>query len=164
MINIAKSSWIVFMLLVIMVSSAGSAEVGEPMPEFAVQAFDGNILSRATFAGRPVMLVFWNTWCDDCMRDLPKINRMAQEFGSRGLAVLAINTGLNDSESKARAYWKRYGYWFPTGYDGSFRIGTAFKVRGVPAVFLIDTKGIVRYKNSQPPEDMEARFRQLIDR
>jgi peroxiredoxin len=137
------------------------AEVGEPMPDFAVQTFDGKFLSRSTFVGKPLLLVFWNTWCDDCLRDLPIINRMARELVPRGLAVLAINTGLNDSESKARAYWKKYGYGFPTGFDRSFEIGTAFKVRGVPTVFLVDSKGIVRYKHPQPPKEMEELFKQL---
>ena len=96
------------------------------------------------------------------MRDLPKINRLAEEFVPRGLAVLAINTALNDSESKARAYWKKSGHGFPAGFDHSFEIGQAFKVRGVPTVFLVDSRGAVRYKHPLPPKDMDVRFKQLI--
>jgi cytochrome c biogenesis protein CcmG/thiol:disulfide interchange protein DsbE len=161
MFKIAAIHLILICFLATFAPSARSAEVGEPMPDFAVQTFDGKSISSATLAGKPAMLVFWNTWCDDCLRDLPIIDRLAREFVPRGLAVLAVNTGLNDSEGKARAYWQRYGYGFPTGYDHSFAIGTAFKVRGVPTVFLIDSKGIVRYNNSLPPKDMEERFRQL---
>jgi peroxiredoxin len=159
--SIAKILWFALWLLTVMASPAWSAEVGDPMPDFAVQTFDGKLVSRATFAGKPLLLVFWNTWCDDCLRDLPVIDRMARRFAPEGLAVLSINTALNDSEVKARAYWKKYGYVFPTGFDHSFEIGQAFKVRGVPTVFLIDSKGIVRYKSPQPPKDMEARFKQL---
>lgn len=161
MANIAKIPRIALWLLILMASPVWGAEVGELMPDFTIQTFDGKLLSRATFAGRPMLLVFWNTWCDDCMRDLPKINRLAQEFVPRGLAVLAINTALNDSESKALAYWKKSGYGFPTGFDHSFEIGQAFKVRGVPTVFLIDSKGVVRYKHPLPPKDMDVRFKQL---
>jgi len=121
-------------------------------------------LTVKALPGKPLLLVFWNTWCDDCLRDLPEINRLAREFVPRGLVVLAVNTGLNDTESKARKYWKKYGYGFPTGFDHSFVIGTAFRVRGVPTVFLVDSKGIVRYKNPQPPKDMEARFKMLTGR
>ena len=151
----------VLLLLMFTLSPGWGAEVGEPMPDFSVQTFDGKSLTRANFAGKPLLLVFWNTWCPDCMRDLPEINRLAQKFVPQGLAVLAVNTGLNDTESKARAYWKKSAYLFPTGFDHSFEIGTAFRVRGVPTVFLVDSKGIVRYKNPQPPKDMEARFRLL---
>jgi len=111
--------------------------------------------------GKPLMLVFWNTWCPDCMRELPKINRIAEKLGPRGLTVLAVNTGLNDSESKARAYWKKYGYVFPVGFDHSFEIGQAFRVIGVPTIFLVDSKGIVRYKNPLIPDNLEERLKQL---
>lgn len=149
------------LFLLFMFSTVWGAEVGESLPDFTVQTFDGKLVSRSSFAGKPLLLVFWNTWCDDCLKDLPEISHLAREFGPKGLAVLAINTALNDSESKARAYWKKYGYQFPTGFDQSFEIGKAFTLRGVPTVFLIDSKGVVRYKNSQPPKEMAARFRQL---
>src|SRR5919108_5480992 len=98
MTSIAKLAQMALLFLMVTVSPALSAEVGEPLPEFAVQTFDGKNLSRATLAGKPLMLVFWNTWCPDCMRELPRINRLAEKFGPRGLVVLAVNTGLNDSE------------------------------------------------------------------
>ena len=159
--RIAKLIPFVLLFLLAMNCPVRGAEVGEPLPDFSVQTFDGKSFTRAGFAGKPLLLVFWNTWCVECQRDLPEINRLAREFGPRGLQILAINTGLNDTESKARNYWKKYGYGFPTGFDHNFEIGQAFKVRGVPTVFLVDAKGIVRYKHPLPPKDMEALFKQL---
>ena len=152
---------LVLLMLMFTLSPGWAIEVGEPLPDFSVQTFDGKSLTRASFAGKPLLLVFWNTWCPDCMRELPEINRLAEKFGLKGLEVLGVNTGLNDSESKARAYWKKSAYLFPTGFDHSFEIGTAFRVRGVPTVFLVDSKGVVRYKQSLLPKDMEERIRQL---
>lgn len=153
--------YLAFGLLFIPASPAIGVEVGEPLPDFSVQTFDGNTISRAALAGKPAMLVFWNTWCVECETELPKINGLALRFGREGLSILAINTGFNDSERKARAYWKKYGYVFPVGYDHSFETGTKFKVIGVPTVFLADSKGIVRYKSSLLPDDIEERIRRL---
>ena len=139
------------------------AEVGEPVADFTVQTFDGITFSRAALAGKPIMLIFWNTWCPVCREELPKINRLAERFGPGKAAILAVNTGLNDSEGKARAYWKKFGYVIPVGFDHSFEIGKAFKVRGVPTVFLVDSKGIVRYKNSVLPDNIEERIEKLSD-
>jgi thiol-disulfide isomerase/thioredoxin len=147
--------------LIATVSPGWGAEVGEPMPDFTIQTFDGRSLSRTSVTGKPTLLVFWNTWCSDCRRELPKINRLAEKFGPSGVVILAINTGLNDSENKARAYWKKYGHVFPVGYDHSFEIGHAFKVRGVPTVFLVDSKGVVRYKSTLLPDDIEERVARL---
>jgi cytochrome c biogenesis protein CcmG/thiol:disulfide interchange protein DsbE len=164
MAGITKNTWALLLFLTLVHAPAWSVEVGEPLPGFSFQTFDGKNLSRAALAGKPMLLVFWNSWCDDCMRELPLINRLAQRFGPRGVAVIAINTGLNDSESKARAYWKRSAYVFPTGYDHSFEIGKAFRVVGVPALFLVDARGVVRYKSPLLPGDIEARMEQLIRR
>jgi thiol-disulfide isomerase/thioredoxin len=154
-------SIMVMVLLLFTFSPGLCAEVGERLPDFSVQTFDGKSLTGAGFTGKPLLLVFWNTWCSDCMRELPEINLLAEKFAPKGVAFLAINTGLNDSESKARAYWKKSAYLFSSGFDRSFEIGTALKVMGVPTIFLVDAKGIMRYKLFQLPGDMEERIRQL---
>jgi peroxiredoxin len=143
------------------VSPGWSLEVGATLPEFAVKSLAGDTISRESLAGKPALLVFWNTWCPICKQELPLINRMAQKYASQGVAVLAINTGLNDSEVKTRAFWKKSGYLFPTGFDGSFAIGEAFGVRGVPTVLLVDARGVVRYQSPLFPENMDERIRQL---
>jgi hypothetical protein len=47
------------------------------------------------------------------------------------------------------------------GFDHYFEIGTALGVRSVPTIFLVDPKGVVRYKQARILEDMEERFEQL---
>jgi cytochrome c biogenesis protein CcmG/thiol:disulfide interchange protein DsbE len=147
--------------MISMPSPGWSVEVGDPMPEFTIQTFDANSSSRTSLEGKPSLLIFWNTWCPNCMKELPQINRLAETLGPKGLKVLAVNTAINDTENKARAYWEKYDYVFPSGFDRSFKVSQIFGVRGVPTIFLVDSKGIVRYKQTVLPEDMEERFKQL---
>lgn len=156
-----KILWVALWLSTVVVVPVWGIEEGQPLPEFSIQAFDGNDYSRATLEGKPVLLVFWNTWCPVCLKELPRVNRLAEKFGPRGLVILAVNTAINDSEIKARVYVEKYGYKFPIAFDHDFETGQAFGLRGVPTVFLVDTQGIVRYKRSQLPEDMEVHFKQL---
>jgi hypothetical protein len=86
---------------------------------------------------------------------------LAEKLAGGGATLLAVNTGINDSEKKARAYWKKYGYVFPVGFDSDFEMTTAFGVRGVPTILLADSKGVVRYRNALLPEDVEERVTQL---
>jgi thiol-disulfide isomerase/thioredoxin len=137
-------------------------EVGERIPDLgSVQSLSGETITAAALAGKPVLIVFWNTWCPNCSRELPRVARLAGRYSANRLAVLAINTGLNDSEGKARSYWKKYGYRFPALFDRYFELGKSFRVSGVPTVLLIDRKGIVRYKNAALPEDVEKRIADL---
>ena len=160
-IGIMRIPLVVLACLMAMVSPGWGVEVGEPLPDFTLQTFDGGTASRATLEGKPILVIFWNTWCPKCLRELPEINRQSEKFGPRGLAVLAVNTAMNDTESKARAYWNKYGYAFSCGFDHDFDVGQAFGVFGVPTIFLVDSKGVVRYKQSLLPEDLEERFKQL---
>jgi len=148
----------------VMVTAGWGVETGETIPDFGIKTLSGASLSRASLSGRPLLLTFWNTWCPNCRKELPEINRLAEKFAAKGLAVLAINTGLNDSESKARAFWKKNGFSFPAGFDHGFDIGESFGIQGVPTVLLVDARGVVRYKSPLLPENMEERIRQLTSK
>lgn len=140
---------------------AWSAEVGDRLPEFTIRTFAGHELSRKDLQGKPALLVFWNTWCSICLRELPEIDHLAKKYGPLGLTVVAINSGYNDSEAKARTYWKKYAFVFPSGYDHSFEFGQSVGLRGVPTIYLIDNKGTIRYKHSTVPPNMDEHFERL---
>lgn len=159
--NITKTLGILPWLLIVFVVHAWCIEPGDSIPDFSIRTFDGRVVSTSSLEGRPVMLVFWNTWCASCRRELPRIDRLAAEFGPQGLELLAINTGFNDSESKARAFWQKSGYLFPFAFDHRFDVGQAFAIRGVPTIFLIDDKGVVRYKQAVIPPNMDVQFKRL---
>lgn len=150
-----------FLYQMIVASASWSIEVGDPMPDFGLHTFAGKNVTRAALSGKPALIVFWNTWCTNCSRELPLIGQLAKQFSPKGLTVLAINTGMNDSEGKARAYWEKRGYQFPVGFDRTFEIGQAFGIIGVPTVLLVDAKGTVRYKNPSIPDNMDERFKEL---
>jgi peroxiredoxin len=139
-------------------------EVGEPIPDFGIRTLSGEVLSRTTLAGRPLLLLFWNTWSPDSRRELPLLNHLVEKFSQRGLTVLAINTGYKDSERKARAFWKKHKFLFPAGYDKYLEIGDSFGIRETPTVLLVDAWGIVRYKNPLLPQNMEEQMNQLYSR
>lgn len=135
--------------------------MGDRLPDFTLRTFAGNEISLADLQGRPTFLVFWNTWCGVCLRELPEIDRLAKKYGPLGLTVLAVNSGYNDSEIKARAYWKKYGFSFSSGFDHAFAFGQAVGLRGVPTIFLLDSKGVIRYKHSTAPPNMDEYFKRL---
>jgi thiol-disulfide isomerase/thioredoxin len=161
--RLLRASLLALCFVTAMASLCRSVEVGESMPEFAIGTFNGASTSNATLKGKPLLLIFWNTWCPKCMKELPEIKRLHEAYGPKGLAVLAVNTAMNDAESKARAYWDKYGYGFPGGFDRYFETGQAFGVFAVPTVLLIDSKGVVRYKQAGLPEDVEDRIKLMIE-
>lgn len=141
-------------LLALLSTNALALELGSPVPDFSLRSFSGQQFSPTTLAGKPLLLVFWNTWCVNCQRELAELQRLAITYGPHKLTILAVNTGINDSEAKARDYLKQHRYSFAAGFDHDFSIGQAYQVRGVPTVCLIDATGVLRYRQAGLPDDL----------
>jgi thiol-disulfide isomerase/thioredoxin len=72
-------------------------KIGEVFPDFAFTDFEGRAHKLSDYAGRPVLLDFWATWCAPCMADLPKLD----ELHGRGMAIVGMN--VDQDPEKARA-------------------------------------------------------------
>ena len=152
---------VIVALFVFLTTPVWAIEVGEPLPQFSLRTFAGESVSTSALKGKPVLVVFWNTWCAVCMHELPQIDRLVKSVGSEKLTILAINTAINDSEKKAWKYWQKKGFGFSFAFDKYFELGQAFSIRGVPTIVLADDQGVVRAKFNNLPDDIKKRIAQL---
>lgn len=84
MLNMTRIATIPLVALLLQWSMAlpgWGVEVGEPFPDFSIETFEGNNISYASVEGKPLLLIFWNPWCPNCMRELPEISRLCEKFG-----------------------------------------------------------------------------------
>ena len=72
------------------------AELNRPAPAFSLPETFGGSVGSESYRGRPVLLVFWTTSCGICRRELPAVSRVAPEFRSKGIGVVAIHLGGAD--------------------------------------------------------------------
>ena len=158
-------SFAIATLLLFCTATAGfSLGVGEAAPAFSLTSSEGASLNLEDFKNKgPLMLVFWATWCPVCKEELPQIKKIVDEFGPRGLAVIGINVGVNDSPRKMVAYKKKYGLEYPVAFDQDSRVTKAFGVAGTPTILILDKKGIVRYRNAAVPDDLGQHFAKLTE-
>lgn len=121
------------------------ARRGDVVPAFTVQGLDGDTLRLPdAYAGRPVLVNLWASWCGPCIEEMPELDRFAREQGETGVQVLGI--ALDDVEA-VRGFLQRV----PVGYaialdapgpaDAGVRLGNP---RGVlPYTVLIGADGRV---------------------
>lgn len=90
---------------------------------------------------------FWGPSCAPCVKEAPLIEDLHQRSAATGLHVLTV-TGEDTVD--VRAFMAENGYTYPVLHDPSGKAHAAWRVRGIPASFLVDAQGtIVRVLN--PP-------------
>ena len=136
--------------MLVAVTPATAADVGDVAPDFEVATQDGDVLRLSEFRGRkPVYVVFWNTWCSFCIKKVPRYIKLQERFGDK-IEIIAINTTWSDSPEKVRVFKERFNVNYSTVFDIGKLITDRFDVTNVPAEFIIDVNGIIRYRNSVP--------------
>ncbi|HLJ53732.1 MAG TPA: TlpA disulfide reductase family protein [Chthonomonadaceae bacterium] len=112
--------------------------LGKPAPAVAVTELEGGRRTLGDFKGKVVLIDFWATWCPPCRKGLPETQRFYQEYGSRGLAVLAVS---DESKATVKPFLKQNRFTFPTYLDKGGIMGRAFGVTAIPTVAVIDRNG-----------------------
>jgi cytochrome c biogenesis protein CcmG/thiol:disulfide interchange protein DsbE len=122
-------------------SSTSSAEslVGHPGPAFdlAALANPAGHVSLASYAGEPVIVNFFASWCGPCRTETPLL---ARYYSSEHGTVHVIGVDANDSRTAALAFTRKYGVSYPVGSDPAVTAASAYGVAGLPQTFFLNAQ------------------------
>lgn len=153
----------VLFLLFFLPSAASAVQLGEKLATFKQKDMNGNTIDMSTIIGKkPVMLVFWASWCPNCKSEAPKVNKLYAQYKDRGMEFIGINIGYNDSPARARSFIGKTKMAYPTVFDKSSAITNTYGVRGVPTIIVADANGLIQFRNYGVPDITEANFKQLM--
>jgi peroxiredoxin len=115
-------------------------EPSVPAPLFTLPAAAGGKISLASYAGKPVLLMFFTESCPYCRAAGPAIERLAAQYAPEGLSALGVC--LDEDRQAALNFAKDLGVTFPLAYAGrnAFR---EYHGLGVPYIYLVDAKGYI---------------------
>ncbi len=142
-----KSKWIKWLgeaaLILVVVVAVGLWQT-RGLPDGPAPLFGGTLLDGRPFAleemrGRPLLLHFWGTWCPVCRLELGNIAAIAEDHQ---VVTIAMNSG--DAE-ELRAYMEEHQLHFPVIPDEQGTLAARYRVRGVPASFIVDPGGVIRF-------------------
>jgi thiol-disulfide isomerase/thioredoxin len=124
--------------------------VGEVAPD--LQAYqpvivDGEIqlqvVSLSDFAGQPVWLNFWASWCQPCRAEMPELIEANRQLQGTGIVMLAIS--LDEAPIEAISYAAQSGANFKVLADPTRELsGMNYQVNNFPTHIFIDAAGIVQ--------------------
>jgi cytochrome c biogenesis protein CcmG/thiol:disulfide interchange protein DsbE len=110
-----------------------------PAPALRLEGLDGRPVDLAALRGRPVVVNFWATWCEPCVREFPLLAKAAAAHRGDRLAVVGVLT--NDRPAAARAFVRRHGATWPVGVDADGATAAAWNAVGLPHTWFVRADG-----------------------
>ena len=134
-------------------------------PDFELPLLDGlTLVSPSDYAGRPLFLNFWATWCQPCVRELPAFEAFIAEHRAddNGPALLTINLG--ETSAEISSFLAEIGVQnLPVAMDINQVVKLDYGVQNLPTTFVIDGEGRVRHLKlgEMKLEEMDAYLNSL---
>ncbi len=127
-------------------------KVGDLAPNFNVPRIagkgKGDQLRLADYRGKLVLVNFWATWCGPCLAEMPALKDIQKSFGADPRFAL-ISLACDQKDKAPRKYIRENGLIWTHGFAGELTMGAglSYKIRSIPATFLIGPDGRILAKN-----------------
>jgi cytochrome c biogenesis protein CcmG, thiol:disulfide interchange protein DsbE len=145
-------------LIVFGLAADRSSSVGSPAPLLPRERLAGPSITLAgllaSTAGRPVLVVFWASWCQPCATEAPAIERFSRSTSGRGRLV---GVDWSDGLAGARSFIRRYSWTFSNLRDSEGTVGNRYHLTGLPMTFVLDGSGRIRFVLRGPQDEDSLR-------
>jgi peroxiredoxin len=113
--------------------------LGKPAADFETTDIDGKKVKLADLRGQVVVLDFWYRGCGWCIKAMPQMNQLAEDFAGKPVAIFGMNTDRNEADAKFVI--EKMALKYPTlKAEGQ---PERFGVQGFPTLIVIDQQGRV---------------------
>jgi thiol-disulfide isomerase/thioredoxin len=128
---------------------------------------EGKDFSTADWKGKVILVDFWATWCGPCKEELPRVKKIYEDYHAKGLEILGVSNDQS-ADDLTKFIKDDGGMPWPQLFDADAAkndqwnpITTGYGIKGIPTMFLIDKKGIVRTVTAR--ESMETLIPQMLE-
>lgn len=127
-------------------SIVAAGEIGSPLPDFTVEGLRGRTISSADLRGKVVLVDFWATWCQPCEKEMPGYQKLLDQYGARGFAVVGFKSSMMMDTEDPLHFAARIGVRYPLAVATDALTQKFGGIQGLPTTFLYDRNGILRKK------------------
>ncbi len=131
--------------------------VGDTAPDFTLKGLDDSLVSLHQFAGHPILIDIWASWCPPCREETPWVVEAWDRYRESGLIVLAINARNVETTGRAmRRFVSEFKMEFPVLLDEKGRVQKLYGLKTLPYMVFIDSNGVI--VATEPDPVAEPRF------
>lgn len=117
--------------------TAVAGGTGEPAPELSgTDPVTGKPVALSDFAGKPVVVNVWASWCPPCAAEAPDL----KQFAERHPEVQLIGVDILDTSGGARAFYERFGWTHPSIADPDGELAAALGLPGQPNTYFLNER------------------------
>ncbi|HNY31412.1 MAG TPA: TlpA disulfide reductase family protein [Fibrobacteria bacterium] len=110
------------------------------LPAFSLPDLAGKAHPSSEYAGKPVLIDFWATWCATCKESVPEIANLKAKYAAKGLQVVSISVDKG-AAAKVEKGARKLGITWQILHDPQSSLSSTFGFTGVPALYLFDAQG-----------------------
>lgn len=127
-----------------------AAAIGAVAPDYAAQQLDGTPVTLESQRGKVVLLNIWATWCKPCRQEIPALETLHQRHREAGLEIIGVSIDQPGMAGRIQSFAQELGASYTLWHDPDDRISTMFLAIGVPASYVIDRDGVLRWRHVGP--------------
>ncbi len=137
------------------------AEMKSKPLDLKFTALDAREVDLTKLRGKVVLVDFWATWCGPCMAELPNVLKAYEDLKEKGFEIIGIS--LDEEKAELEKTIKRRKITWPQYFDGTGwdnKIAKRFGITAIPAMWLVNKKGIVVDMNVRG--DLKEKIEKLL--
>lgn len=119
--------------------------VGKPMPELQSKDLDDKAVKLSDYKGKVVVLDVWATWCPPCRDMIPHERELVERLKDKPFTLISVS--CDDKKETLKKFLEKeempWVHWFD-GRNGP--VNQALNIRFFPTIYVLDAKGVIRYK------------------
>mgnify|MGYP001352938080 CR=1 FL=1 len=136
-----------------------SKQVGKPAGEFTIKDMTGKEYVLSSLKGKVVVLKFWFINCAPCVKEIPELNALKEELGSRN-DIVFLAPALDESAA-LKKFLQQKAFGFAVA-PAARKLVDHFKVEYYPTHVIIDKAGVIRYLSNNYTEKSVSELKAAI--
>lgn len=132
-----------------------SLPLGSLAPPAALEDLEGNAVQILDYVedGKPTIIEFWASWCENCEALQPQLDRIQELWGSQ-VNIVAVAVAVSQSQRRVRRHVEERGIEYAYLWDGEGEAVKAYEIPGTSIVVILDREGKVAYTGSGRDQDL----------